>query len=125
MPSQLWQPLQWHRVVVTRVRKLKLPPRANRLPSIIKKDNKELNFKDNKGNIADWVAKLKAENKQEDLVAAGRTWQVYKNEYNYKVAYLTQIGEHVLRVGSTVEDPQDAEVLSVLAAVRDYDIKNY
>ena len=92
---------------------------------IIKKGSKELNFKDNKGNIADWVAKLKAENKQEDLVAAGRTWQVYKNEYSYKVAYLTQVGEHVLRVGSNVEDATDAEVLSVLAAVRDYDINNY
>ena len=41
------------------------------------------------------------------------------------MAYLTQIGEHVLRVGSNVEDAMDAEVQNVLAAARDYDIKNH
>ena len=87
---------------------------------IVKKDAKELNFKDNNGNIEDWVANLNADNKLEDAVVCGRTWQVYQNENNFKFIYLTQIGEHVLRVGSNVEDPKDQEVMMALCGVNEY-----
>lgn len=93
---------------------------------IIKKDAKELNFKEQaNGNINDWMAKMNEANKQNTVMTGGRTWQVYKNEGNFKVTYLSQFKNAVVRVGSNVENAEDPEVLQVLQGCRDYDQANY
>ena len=87
---------------------------------IVKKDSKELNFKEGMNSeIAKWEPNMKGE-RQDDINVNGRTWEVYKNEGNFKVAYLTQVGTTVVRVGSNVEDVNDAEVLEVLKGVAEW-----
>jgi len=87
---------------------------------IVTKGDKKLDFKEGaKSQIAEWEPNMKGE-RQADITVDGRTWQVYKNEGDFKVAYLAQVNEAVVRVGSNVEDINDAEVLQVLKGVREY-----
>ena len=88
---------------------------------IVKSDNAELNFKEGaQSDVAKWIENIApaAEAELPGVLVDGRNWLVYKNVQGFKTVYLAQVGEGVVRIGSSVEDPQDPDVLSVIFGVK-------
>ena len=88
---------------------------------IVKKEGAELNFKEQaKGELAKWVENLtkSAEGKLDDITTGDITWNVFKNDKNFKTVYVAQVKDGVVRVGSSLEDPNDAEVIKILQSVK-------
>lgn len=88
---------------------------------VVKKDGAELNFKEGaKSNVADWAANIApaASAQLDDITTGDITWSVYQNAQSFKTVYLAQVGDGVVRVGSSLEDANDADVLKVLAGVK-------
>ena len=46
------------------------------------------------------------------------TWQVYKNAEGYATVYLAQMGNGVIRIGSSSEDPNDPAVIDILNSIK-------
>ena len=87
----------------------------------VKKDDIELNFKEGaQSDVVKWIENIAptAEAELESIVIDGRTWQVYQNVQGFKTLYLAQVGEGVVRIGSNVEDAQNADVISVIIGVK-------
>ena len=88
---------------------------------IVKKEGAELNFKEEaKGDIAKWLENVTkdAEAPLDDITTGAITWKVFKNVKNFKTVYVAQVNDGVVRVGSSLEDANDADVLKVLAGVK-------
>ena len=81
----------------------------------------ELNFKEQaEADVANWAKNISAaaDEQLDDISAADVTWQVYKNAQGFKTVYLAQMGSGVIRVGSSVEDPNDAAVIGILNSIK-------
>lgn len=88
---------------------------------IVTKDGAELNFKEYaKGELAKWVENLakEAEASLDDITTGNITWKVFKNDKKFKTVYVAQVNDGVVRVGSSLEDPNDADVLKILGTVK-------
>lgn len=88
---------------------------------IVKNGDMELNFKEGaQSDVAKWIENIApaAEAELDAIVIDGRTWQVYKNVQGFKTLYLAQVGEGVVRIGSNVEDAQNADVIGVITGVK-------
>ena len=88
---------------------------------IVKKDGAELNFKEQaKGELAKWLENLakEAESSLDDITTGNITWKVFKNDKKFKTVYVAQVNDGVVRVGSSLEDPNDADVLKILGTVK-------
>ena len=88
---------------------------------IVKKDGAELNFKEEaKGDIAKWIENVTkdAEAPLDDITTGDITWKVFKNVKSFKTVYVAQVKDGVVRVGSSLEDANDADVLAVLSGVK-------
>lgn len=88
---------------------------------IVKKEGAELNFKEEaKGDVAKWIENITkdAEAALDDITAGDITWKVFKNVKDFKTVYVAQVKDGVVRVGSSLEDANDADVLKVLAGVK-------
>ncbi len=87
----------------------------------VKKEGAELNFKEQaKSDVAKWVENISkaAESKLSDITTGDITWNVFKNAQNFKTVYVAQVKDGVVRVGSSLEDANDAEVLKILQSVK-------
>ena len=81
----------------------------------------ELNFKEGaQSDVAKWIENIApaAEAELDAINIDGRTWQVYQNVQGFKTLYLAQVGEGVVRIGSNVEDAQNADVIGVITGVK-------
>jgi len=88
---------------------------------IVTSDKAELNFKEGaQSDVAKWIENIEpiAEAELPGIEVDGRHWLVYKNVQGFQNVYLAQVGEGVVRIGSSVEDPQDPDVLSVIFGVK-------
>ena len=88
---------------------------------IVKNGDMELNFKEGaQSDVAKWIENIApaAEAELDAIVIDGRTWQVYQNVQGFKTLYLAQVGEGVVRIGSNVEDAQNADVIGVITGVK-------
>ena len=88
---------------------------------IVKNGDIELNFKEGaQSDVAKWIENIApaAEAELDAIVIDGRTWQVYQNVQGFKTLYLAQVGEGVVRIGSNVEDAQNADVIGVITGVK-------
>lgn len=87
----------------------------------VKKDGAELNFKEQaKGELAKWIENVTkdAEAPLNDIVTGNITWKVFKNVKNFKTVYVAQVNDGVVRVGSSLEDANDPDVLKILGTVK-------
>ena len=81
----------------------------------------ELNFKEQAdADVANWakVMEAEADEQLDDISAADVTWQVYKNAEGYATVYLAQMGNGVIRIGSSSDNPNDAAVLAMLNSIK-------
>ncbi|MBO4452184.1 MAG: hypothetical protein J5770_07200 [Bacteroidaceae bacterium] len=81
----------------------------------------ELNFKEQAdADVANWakVMDAEADEQLDEISAADVTWQVYKNAEGYPIVYLAQMGNGVIRVGSSSDNPNDAAVLAMLNSIK-------
>jgi tRNA A58 N-methylase Trm61 len=88
---------------------------------IVKNGDMELNFKEGaQSDVAKWIENIApaAEAELDAINIDGRTWQVYQNVQGFKTLYLAQVGEGVVRIGSNVEDAQNADVIGVITGVK-------
>lgn len=88
---------------------------------IVKKEGAELNFKEEaKGDLAKWIENITkdAEAAIDDVTTGDITWKVFKNVKDFKTVYVAQVNDGVVRVGSSLEDANDADVLKVLGGVK-------
>ena len=88
---------------------------------IVKKAGAELNFKEQaKGNIDNWIESIyTGEAEKYDSITTGDiTWNVFKNAQGFKTVYVAQVKDGVVRVGSSVTDPNDPEVIEILRTVK-------
>jgi len=87
----------------------------------VKKGDIELNFKEGaQSDVAKWIENIEpaAEAELPSISVDGRNWLVYKNVQGFKTLYLAQVGEGVVRIGSNVEDAQNADVIGVITGVK-------
>lgn len=95
--------------------------KQNASEMIVTSDKAELKFKEGaQSDVAKWIENIEpiAETELPSIMVDGRTWQVYKNVQGYPIVYLAQVGGGVVRINSTVEDPEDPDVLSVIFGVK-------
>lgn len=88
---------------------------------IVKNGDMELNFKEGaQSDVAKWIENIEpaAEAELPSISVDGRNWLVYKNVQGFKTLYLAQVGEGVVRIGSNVEDAQNADVIGVITGVK-------
>ena len=88
---------------------------------IVKKEGAELNFKEQaKGELDKWIENVTkdAEAALDDITTGDITWKVFKNVKEFKTVYVAQVNDGVVRVGSSLEDANDADVLKVLSGVK-------
>ena len=88
---------------------------------IVKKADAELNFKElAKSDIANWIDNIgnEAEEKLDAISTGDITWNVFKNAQGFKTVYVAQVKDGVVRVGSSVTDPNDPEVIEILRTVK-------
>jgi hypothetical protein len=88
---------------------------------ILKKGNNELNFKEQaKGNIENWIESIyTGETEKLDFFTSGDiTWSVFKNAQGFRTVYVAQVNDGVVRVGSSIADPNDPEVIKILETVK-------
>jgi len=88
---------------------------------IVKKEGAELNFKEQaKGELAKWLENVTkdAESPLDDITTGDITWKVFKNVKEFKTVYVAQVNDGVVRVGSSLEDANDADVLKILGTVK-------
>ena len=86
-----------------------------------KKGDTELNFKEGaQSDVAKWIENIApaAEAELDDILIDGRTWKVYQNVQGFKTLYLAQVGGGVVRIGSNVEDAQNADVIGVITGIK-------
>ena len=88
---------------------------------IVKKAGAELNFKEQaKGNIDNWIESIyvgQAE-KYDSITTGDITWNVFKNAQGFKTVYVAQVNDGVVRVGSSIADSNDPEVIKILETVK-------
>jgi hypothetical protein len=81
----------------------------------------ELNFKEQaEADVANWakVMEAEADEQLDDISAADVTWQVYKNAEGYATVYLAQMGNGVIRIGSSSDNPNEAAVIDILNSIK-------
>ena len=88
---------------------------------IVKKDDAELNFKEEaKGDLTRWLNNINKDAKfaLADITTGDITWKVFKNVRDFKTVYITQMKDGVVRVGSSIEDVYNADVLKILGNIK-------
>lgn len=85
-----------------------------------KKEGAELNFKEQaKADVEKWIENIGKDAEKTDAISTGDiTWSVFQNGQGFKTIYVAQVKEGVVRVGSSLENPNDPEVLNILATVK-------
>lgn len=85
-----------------------------------KKEGAELNFKEQaKADVEKWIENIGKDAEKTDAISTGNiTWNVFQNGQGFKTIYVAQVKEGVVRVGSSLENPNDPEVLNILASVK-------
>ena len=88
---------------------------------IVKKEGAELNFKEQaKGELDKWIENVTkdAEAPLDDITTGDITWKVFKNVKDFKTVNVAQVNDGVVRVGSSLDDANDADVLKILSGVK-------
>ena len=88
---------------------------------IVKKEGAKLNFKEQaKGELAKWLENVgkDAESPLDDITTGDITWKVFKNVKDFKTVYVAKVNDGVVRVGSSLEDANDADVIKILGTVK-------
>ena len=85
-----------------------------------KKEGAELNFKEQaKADVEKWIENIGKDAEKTDAISTGDiTWNLFKNGQGFKTIYVAQVKDGVVRVGSSIDNPNDPEVLNILATVK-------